>query len=233
MAEYETLSRRGQGLSEALDLVAKLEAKMLASQEWEEADAQEIRSLLSRIEFLSVRFKPELGFIESFLAKSTGLLDRIDAGETPVREDMVALAEVSAELESEIRQTNSRLYLLDRWVLKDETDLALEVAQLTASLGEVIGLFAHSNSLRANPKMDEVFRKTVIQLLTAAVEELKAPAVNAGKLNALASTLRRIGRKSAERKVGEAAEELIETAAKKAGEVGNQLAELPELPGLF
>ncbi len=231
--DYQTLARRGQGLSEALELVAKIEAKVLAGVKWQEADLEEIRSLVRKLEFLSVRFRPELEFVTLFLTKASAMITRLENEGELVREDIVAVGEVSTEIESEIRSVNSRLYLYDRWIDKTDTDLAISIAQLIETIGEIIGIFKYSNSVSMNEHMTELHRQTIIQILSAAIEELKAPAVNAGRFDAITGALKRIGKKTAERQVSRAVDDLLAQAAEQAEGIGSELANLPDISPLF
>ena len=234
-SDYHSLLMQSQALSEAIEIVSKLESQTpIAIETPEERQTQrQVASLIRQMESAIGRFKPHLGVLIKHAGVLSSVADAIDRGGAPTRDDMLPISEALVELESEFRVCSKSLERLEKWIDASIEDIAIEIAALTASLANVISVFQFSNAIAANNAVSEMYRQTVIQLLTSALEELKAPAVNSGRLQGIGAMLRRIMRKSAERKLGGELDDALDGALSHADKLADRLKDLPPMDGFF
>lgn len=232
---FEELKKKGQGLQEAITLASKYEELMQAL-----VDAPGDKELIQQFEALSPqtsdiqkRFEPHLSTLGLMAAQLNVVQSKLEDSYQPTGGDLSAVTTTLANLESEYRVVNIELDAMDKWVSADRGDLLIELEALAASLENVRNIFNFSNELAANTVDGDVFRQTVISLLTATIEELKAPAVNVGRLKGIGQTLRRVLRKSAEKKMGEAVDGALDEAVGHADKVIDLAKDLPGIENLL
>lgn len=88
------------------------------------------------------------------------------------------MTDTLANLQSELRVTHTEIERFEKWVATGRDDLLLENAAVTDAIDNLRNIFTYSNSLRRGTPQADIFRNTVIALLSSALEELKAPAVS-------------------------------------------------------
>ena len=232
---FEELKMKGQGLQEAITLASKYEELMQAL-----VDAPGDKELIQQFEALSPqtadiqkRFEPHLATLGLMAAQLNVVASKLDDNYQPTGGDLSAVTSTLANLESEYRVVNTQLDAMDKWVEASRGDLLLEIEALASSLENIRNIFSFSNELAANSVDGEVFRQTVISLLNATIEELKAPAVNVGRLKGIGQTLKRVLRKSAEKKLGEAVDDALDEAVSHADKAIELAKELPGIDGLL
>ncbi len=244
--QQEELIFKAQGLTEAIGLLSQYEDIMQglvdAPGDRELADAFD--GLSQRTVDLQSRFEPHLSTLALFGAQMSAFDARIeDKDAAPRGSDLSAVTNALANLQSELRTTHQEIERFDKWVLADRDDLLLEIAALAEALDTVRNIFRFSNSLAsastgpgASGQPDpqtEIFRQTVISLLTATIEELKAPAVNTNRLTGISRLLNRILKKSAEKKLSEAADGALDAAIRQTGKVSDLVKDLPGMDGFL
>jgi|GEM_PF-3876315 len=234
--EQEDLIFKAQGLTEAIELLSQYEEILqgLVDKPSDKALADKFDSLSQRTSDIQKRFEPHLSQLGSFAAQMNALGARMEEDEvTPSGGEHSAVSNSLANLQSDLRKTHSDIELFDKWVDAKTDDLLIEIAVLSECLLNVQRIFEFSNSVRSNAAQSEVFRETVVKLLSSAVEELKAPAVNVSRLKGIGSTLRKVLKKSAEKKLGEAADTALDEAVRQTGRVVDMAKDLPGIDGLL
>ena len=232
---FEELKMKGQGLQEAITLASKYEDLMQSL-----IDAPGDKELIQQFEALSPqtadiqkRFEPHLATLGLMAAQLNVVASKLDDNYQPTVGDLSAVKSTLANLESEYRVVNTQLDAMDKWVKASRGDLLLEIEALASSLENIRNIFSFSNELAAKSVDCDVFRQTVISLLNATIEELKAPAVNVGRLKGIGQTLKRVLRKSAEKKLGEAVDDALDEAVSHADKAIELAKELPGIDGLL
>lgn len=238
MAEAPTIDNlklQGQGLQEAITLTSKYEELLQAL-----VDKPDDKDLLMEFESMSpqtadlqTRFSPHLSTLGLLAAQLNAVQAKLDGDYRPTGGDLSAVSNTLANLESEFRVVSNKLEEMDRWVNAERGDLLLEIEALATALDNVRKIFSFSNELAANSSDGDIFRQTVISLLTATIEELKAPAVNVGRLQGIGQTLKRLLKKSAEKKLGEAVDSALDEAVTQAERVTDLARDLPGIDNLF
>lgn len=233
--EFEELQFKEQGLHEAIGLVKEYQdllSKIDLSDE-PETFLDEFDSLGPRTADIQSRFKPHLSSLGLFASEMNFVQVRLEDNQKPAPSALASARNNIENLTSEFRLTQQALDKFETWVRADHGDLLLEVAGLMEAISNVKNIFLHSNSLAMEKGQTEILRNTVIQLLSSAVEELKAPAVNVNRLHGISSMLRSVLKKSVEKKLGEAADSAIEQAVSQAEKVTDLAKDLPGLDNLF
>lgn len=233
---HEDLIRKAQGITEAIELLSKYEEVLqgLMDTPGDVDLATSFESLSQRMADIQTRFQPHLGSLALLSAQLNHLQARLEEKEASLSgAEMNAVANALANLQSELRTTHTEIEKFDKWVSARTEDLLIEIASLTEALTSVQRIFEFSNSLRTDEVQAEIFRETVIKLLSAAIEELKAPAVSVNRLGGISKMLKKMLRKSAEKKLGEAADAALDQAVKQSGRVVDLAKELPGLDGLL
>lgn len=232
---FDELKLKGQGLQEAITLASKYEELMQAL-----VDTPDDQELIGQFESLSpqtadiqTRFEPHLSTLALMAAQLNVVQSKLDGRYKPTGGDLSAVTTTLANLESEYRVVNTQLEKMDKWVGADRGDLLLEIEALAASLENVRHIFSFSNELAAASVDGDVFRQTIISLLSATIEELKAPAVNIGRLQGIGQTLKRLLRKSAEKKLGEAVDGVLDEAVSHADKAIELAKDLPGIENLL
>lgn len=232
---FEDLKKKGQGLQEAITIASKYEELMQAM-----IDAPGDKELIQQFEALSPqtadiqkRFEPHLSTLGLMAAQLNVVQSKLEDNYKPTGGDLSVVTTTLANLESEYRVVNTELDAMDKWVSADRGDLLLELEALAASLENVRNIFKFSNVLAASTVDGDVFRQTVITLLAATIEELKAPALNVGRLKGIGETLKRVLRKSAEKKLGEAVDGALDEAVGHADKVIDLAKDLPGIENLL
>ncbi len=231
---YQEALLQNQALSEAIEVMSAIEDGLAASLSVSGADAySEIDSLGTRLRSLQERFAPRLNSVGLFAAQLNSILVRMEEGKPATPKDVEAAQHALADLESYFRQSSAALEQLDRWVRADHAEVAAEIARLADSLHALKTMLSHSNAPVRDADASDVFRNTVVQLLSAALEELKAPAVNTRRLGGLADMLKGVLRKSAEKQMGEAADAVIQEAVDQSQTLVEKAQNLPGLTDLL
>ena len=225
----EDLKLQGQGLQEAISLTSKYEELLQAL-----TDKPDDRDLLMEFESLGPqtadlqsRFSPHLSTLALLAAQLNMVQSKLDGNYRPTGGDLSAVSNTLANLQSEFRVVSSKLENLDRWVNAEREELFTELAALAAALENVRNIFRFSNQLAANSIESDIFRQTIINLLTATIEELKGPVVNVGRLQGIGQTLKRVFKKSTEKKLGEAVDSALDQAVGQADKVIDLAKDLP------
>ncbi|MEL7111232.1 MAG: hypothetical protein AAGL99_18410 [Pseudomonadota bacterium] len=232
----EELIFQAQALTEGIELLSRYEEILqgLVDDPADEDLQSDYQSLSQRTADLQSRFEPHLSLIGIFAAQMAHFSARLEeTPEAPGQGELSAVSNTLANLQSQLRKTHSDIEAFDKWVAADRDDLVVEIAALSEALLNVQRIFEFSNSLRREDPQSEIFRETVIKLLTAAIEELKAPAVSASRLQGITGFLSRIVKKSAEKKLGEGTDAALNEALKQSGKVVEIVKDLPGLDGLL
>jgi len=238
MAEDQTiddLKFQGQGLQEAITLTSKYEELLQALMDRpDDKDLQmKFESMSPRTADLQTRFSPHLSTLGLLAAQLNAVQAKLEQDYRPTGGDLSAVSNTLANLESEFRVVSNKLEDMDRWVSTERGDLLLEIEALATSLDNLRKIFSFSNELAAKSTDGDIFRQTVISLLTAAIEELKAPAVNVGRMQGIGRTLKRVLKKSVEKKFGEAVDSALDEAVNQAEKVTDLARDLPVIDNLF
>lgn len=238
MADIQTLEDlklQGQGLQEAITHTSKYEELLQAL-----VENPDDKDLLMEFETMSpltadlqTRFSPHLNTLGLLAAQLNAVQAKLDGDYRPTGGDLSAVSNTLANLESEFRVVSTKLEDLDRWVNAERGDLLLEIEAFAVALDNVLKIFSFSNELAVGSRDGDVFRQTVIQLLSSAIEELKAPAVNVSRLQRIGQMLKRVLKKSGEKKLGEAVDSALDVAANQAGKVVDAAKDLPGIDSLF
>ena len=231
---FEDALIQNQALAEAIEIMSAIEDGLAATFSSAGASAfSELDALGTRLRSLQERFSPRLNTLGLFAAQFNEMLSRLERGEPAKPKDIEAAKHACADLESYYRQSSAALERLDRWVRADHADLAREVAALADALVAVRTILAHANAPQVDDSAKSAFRETVVQLLTATLEELKAPAVNTRRLGAVGDMLQRVLRKSAEKRLGDAADAALGEAIERSGALIDKARQLPGLDGFL
>lgn len=238
MSEVQSLDDlkfQGQGLQEAITLTSKYEELLQALMDRpDDKDLQmEFESMSPRTADLQTRFSPHLGTLGLLAAQLNAVRAKLENDYRPTGGDLSAVSNTLANLESEFRVVSNKLEDMDRWVNAERGDLLLEIEALAVALDNLRKIFSFSNELAAKSTDGDIFRQTVISLLTAAIEELKAPAVNVGRMQGIGHTLKRVLKKSVEKKFGEAVDSALDGAVNQAEKVTDLARDLPAIDNLF
>ncbi len=235
--EQEELIFKSQGLSEAIHLLSQYEEALQGL-----ADRPEDRGLKERLESLNpslrdiqTRFDPHLATPLGLFAAQVASLDARLEEDTvrPTTGELRAVTDTLANLQSELRVTHTEIERFEKWVATGRDDLLLEIAAVTDAIDNLRNIFTYSNSLRAGNPQADIFRNTVIALLSSALEELKAPAVSVKRLGGIVGLLRRVMAKSAEKQLGEIADNAIKTAIDRSEDLYESIKEMPGMDGFF
>lgn len=234
--EQEELIFKAQGITEALELLSKYE-DVLQGMLDAAGDSDLIKAfegLSPRLSDIQSRFKPHLSTLGLVAAQLNVMQARLEDGKaTPTGAEMNAVTNALANLQSELRKAHADIERYDKWVSTQTSDLLIEIAALTESLDAVKRIFEFSNSLRSDETQAEIFRETVVKLLSATIEELTAPAVSVNRLSGITGMLKKVLEKSVEKKLGEAVDGALDEAVSQSGRVVEVAKELPHLDGLF
>lgn len=234
--QQEELILKAQGLTEAIELLSKYEEVLqgLVDKPDDETLHDSFENLSQRTADIQKRFEPHLHQLGIFAAQMSSLGARMEEREVrPSGGELGAVTNTLANLQSDLRKTHSDIDLFEKWVDAKTDDLLIEIAALSESLLSVQRIFEFSNSVRSNAAQSEIFRETVVKLLSAAIEELKAPAVNVSRLQGIRTMLGKVLKKSAEKKLGEAADNALDEAVRQTGRVVDMAKDLPGIDGLL
>lgn len=231
----QDLMFHGQALQEAIALVSNYEELLegLAETPDERDLLMEFESLSPQTADLQTRFSPHLNTLSLLAAQLDMLQSKLDGRYRPTAGDISAVKNTLANLESEYRVVPNKLEDLDRWVHADRGRLLKEIGALSRVLENLKGIFQFSNELAASSSESDIFRQTVISLLAATIEELKAPVVNVGRLYGIGQMLKGVLKRSAEKKLGETVDAVLDQAVSQADKVIEMAKDLPGIGGFL